>query len=206
MKIKKLRGFTIIEMIVAIAFFTIATVGITFVISTSTNMYKTENTKFQTISVADSILNQLKSRGIVEKDAITADDRAPITGLNYFFRNSEDIDKYKYIFLDYTDLSSLTLLQGSYKEDTHYSETDLQNFQSCSTSTSRTYIDSNGISKEYEFVAVVHISRNNGTKTDAITRNYNIDYYYNNYTIDVKVWDLNKDVSSEAQESTAISR
>lgn len=194
MKIKKRRGFTIIEMIVAIAFFTIATVGISFVISTSANMYKMENTKFQTISVADSIINQLKSRGILETDASSTTN---ITGLNYFFGATSDVDEYRYIFLNYDELSSQTLIHGSYIVAPIYSDdysSDLANFQSCKT---------DNINNK-RFGAFVHISRNNGDKTTGA--NYNIDYYYNTYTIDVKVWDLNKDVNSEAHESTSISR
>jgi prepilin-type N-terminal cleavage/methylation domain-containing protein len=200
MRIEKRRGFTIIEMIVAIAFFTIATISITFVVNTSSNMYKTEDTKFHTISVADSILNQLKSRGIVETDPSLVNN---ITGLNYFFGTSDDTDEYEYIFLNYDELSSETLLKISYHVTTAQNDedsNDTQNFELC-----KTYNTDNKLDKQ--FGAVVHISRGTNNKTNSSDdNNFNIDYYYNNYTIDVKVWDLNEDVTSEAEESTSISR
>lgn len=198
----KKKGFTIVEVIIAIAVFAIVTTSITLVINTSSNMYKQENVKFQTISAADSIIHQLKSRGAAEK---TINSGGTISSLSNFFEytvgnaasamndGSTITQVDSYIYFNYgDDLTNIPLNFNRYQEITVGSG----NYNNCNS------IKPNN----KNFGALVSITRSNFQKYNSANSDLNAQWYYNVYKIDVTVWNLNEGEYSKAVATASISR
>lgn len=186
----KKRGFTIVEVIIAIAVFAIVTASVSLVVNTSSNLYKQETVKFETISAANALLEQLRAQGT--RNSTKTDDN--ITSLQDLFVDKYGSNTYLYIYFDYeesTDLSKLPLKYSSYTIEG--AEGD---YNVCY---------GNNISHK-NFGAYIHISRT--AKANGDTTNLEADSYYDNYNIDVEVWKLSdsKPENTLAKASASISR
>ncbi len=192
---KKKKGFTIIEVIIAMLIFSIAATSISFVITTSSTMFKQDNEKYQTISAANCILEQLQAKGIQNTNtAVTSGQFNSIEG--GFFNQSTATDAYEYIFFNYNDLTSAPEDINNYiSVDPSYNS-----FTSC-----KQYNYVNKLNKT--FGAFIHINRSDGVQINS-SGNYDYNWYYNNYNITVEVWKLDSSFSdgSVSVTSTNISR
>ena len=170
------------------AIFAIAAASISVAINTSSNMYKQENIRLQTISAADSIIQQLRSRGVGTKFI----DNSKINGLIDFFGDDTSTEKYAYIYFDYTDLNTVVI------DKTQYKSTGLEkNFQDCKSKNT----------DNKRFGAEISIERTNGEMPSSdLSQELTVAWYYNVYTINVKVWNLEQGENSAAEASTSVSR
>lgn len=183
MKKPKNKGFTLIEIIITIAVFAIVTVSISFTTSTSSKMYKQETVKYETITAANSIVEQLKSKGTTSS----------ISGLQAFFTGA-NTEEYRYIYFNYenpNELSTIPLITTNY----NVTNDVVGDFSTCSLNNAHTK----------ELGAWVKFSRQQSSNIDA-NGLYNADWYYNVYTIDVKVWNFKQGESSMSETSASISR
>lgn len=218
---RKKRGFTIIEVIIAIAIFAIAATSISIAINTASNMYKRENIRLQTISAADSIIHQLKAKGVgnyldseLDKnkyDPNKYDSNGIVKSLEDFYiiynsdedgyKDNEKPDDYRYIYFNYEDNDDKT--------------NDLM--QILSDKSKLVYMDKDDYGKGFgnyktysgskKFVAAIHINRSHGNKNDDDNPNGDIlnkDWYYNVYTINVKVWNLDSDLNLREKQAESL--
>ena len=190
MKKQKRKGFTLIEVIAAMAIFAIATASITFAISSSTNAYRIENIKFETISAADNILEQLKAKGTGDSTSTNNN----VTSLKDLFSSTDTTDIYKYVYFNYNELTTIIL--------------DKTNFIDLASGASGNYSDCNDQKQNgKKFGAYIHINRDNGSSTATInTGIVDKSFYYNNYSIHVEVWNLAEGDGSNSKISTSVSR
>lgn len=199
----KHKGVSLIEMLVAMAIFAIASSVIVLTIDSSAKIYKKENVKFPTYSAANSLVQQLKAKGIGEKTAsIPGEAVQPINNVEdmYSIDNDASIAKKIYIiYFNYGDLKDVL-------KDTEYINA-ADNVNSDFDSVIN-FNKQKASSKKYAAYITLKKAVDNSRKIDNENGeiNVNTEWLYNVYTAEVKVWDMSAGDSSMSSASTSVSR
>ncbi|MFL0252268.1 prepilin-type N-terminal cleavage/methylation domain-containing protein [Clostridium neuense] len=184
-KVKR-EGFTIIEIIAAIAIFAISSSIIVFTIDASAKIYKRENVKFSTSSAVNSLIQQLKAKGVGSPTTGGAiNSIADIYALNrkgyVIYFNYEDLPK--------TLEDTSTYIRGI--DEYNPSFEDIKNYK-----------DKISSKKYAAYMEIKREVNKNLNKPDSL----NIQWFYNYYTVEIKVWDMDAGSNSIASSSTSVSR
>lgn len=184
---KKKKGFTLIELIVALAIFAISTSAIATMVNTSSNIYSIEDKKISVITSAQKIMQGLKSNGA--------------EGLKKFYENETLKAKtgtYFYIFFDNRDrLLESKIKHGGTEEkakpiildETKYIKTGKDstgNYEECSKNNTQ----------DKKYGALIQITKETEEKY----------YGFDTYKLKVEVWDLRENGSIKSDLSVSLSR
>lgn len=173
----KHRGFSLIEVLAAIAIFAVASSSIVLAIDFSAKVYKEENIKFSTYSAANDLVQQLKAKEVSNG---TSEDNVKTKNYIIYFNYEELKDTLK-------DFSSFINLPDNVKPNFD----DVTNYDKTKAS-GKTY------------AAYITITKDVNQKVSA--GNVDVGWFYNVYNTDVTVWDMKAGAASMAKASSSISR
>lgn len=192
----KHKGFSLIEVLAAIAIFAVASSSIVLAIDFSAKVYRQENIKFSTYSAANDLVQQLKAKGVSNE---TSEDfkNGKLINLEdvYEIDGDKSIKTKNYIiYFDYKELKDTLKDKSSFinaADNVKLNFDDVINYDKTKAS-GKTY------------AAYITITKDVNQKVNA--GNVDVGWFYNVYNADVTVWDMKAGVASMAKASSSISR
>lgn len=194
----KHKGFSLIEVLAAIAIFAVASSSIVLAIDFSAKVYKEENVKFSTYSAANDLVQQLKAKKVSNTPSnVLKNKKKLLINLEdvYEIDSDESITKKHYIiYFNYEDLKDTLTDSSSYINAADNVNSDFSDVIK--------YDQSKASQKKY--AAYITITKDVNEKVNA--GNVDVGWFYNVYNADVIVWDMKAGAGSVAKASSSISR
>ncbi|KOF56230.1 hypothetical protein AGR56_04980 [Clostridium sp. DMHC 10] len=193
----KHKGFSLIEVLAAIAIFAVASSSIVLAIDFSAKVYREENIKFSTYSAANDLVQQLKAKEVSNETSDDFKNNRKLINLEdvYEIDGDKSIETKNYIiYFNYEELKDTLKDASSF---INVADSVNSNFSDVIK-----YDEKKASGKRY--AAYITITKDVNQKVNK--GNVDVGWFYNVYNTGVTVWDMNAGAGSMAKASTSVSR
>ncbi|SMC24422.1 prepilin-type N-terminal cleavage/methylation domain-containing protein [Clostridium acidisoli DSM 12555] len=200
-KLSRKKGFTLVELIIAMAILVIASGGIGLAVETSSSLYGQNTSDLKSTEYTDKILECFKGKGLNSLSSMYNNS----TRVNGEDATTTSTTKYLYLYFNNDDVNDNT------EDSLNYILKNTTNFQMVDEGINgaASYADcSSNNTSNYKYGAIVTLTKNydydlndNSTGAAAAQR-----YNFYTYKIDVKLYDFEKGQNVQSELNVLVSR